>query len=182
MYKSCLLFVLHVLTAKIEVSMPVRSLNIDLSNAAICILSCSSEFMNKNLPSSQGFVLQKIGGGGRGGGWGWGKGVSHPCSAVWVYPVLDTHTSSDRKLSYSGPSQYALEEYSFLLCRFLYTINFTTLSFFCDCYGFLKKTKKKEKYYYFYPSLTPISPLESNLFYYILTEKNASSMFQPQMN
>ena len=105
--------------------------------------------------------------------------VNHPCSAVWVYPVLDTHTSSDRKLSYSGPSQYALEEYSFLLCRFLYTINFTTLSFFCDCYGFLKKTKKKKKkkYYYFYPSLTPISPLESNLFYYILTEKNASSMF-----
>ena len=149
MYKSCLLFVLHVLTAKIEVSMPVRSLNIDLSNVAICILSCSSEFMNKNLPSSQGFVLQKIAGGGRGR---WGKGVSqsfgnvnHPCSAVWVYPVLDTHTSSDRKLSYSGPSQYALEEYSFLLCRFLYTINFTTLSFFCDCYGFLKKTKKKEK-------------------------------------
>ena len=142
MYKSCLLFVLHVLTTKIEVSMPVRSLNIDLSNAAICILSCSSEFMNKNLPSSQGFVLQKIGGGGRGGGWGWGKGVSHPCSAVWVYPVLDTHTSSDRKLSYSGPSQYELEEYSFLLCRFLYTINFTTLSFFCDCYGFLKKKKK----------------------------------------
>ena len=75
------------------------------------------------------------------GGGGWGKGVSHPCSAVWVYPVLDTHTSSDRKLSYSGPSQYELEEYSFLLCRFLYTIDFTTLPFFCDCYGFLKKKK-----------------------------------------
>ena len=94
--------------------------------------------------------------------------MSHPCSAVWVHPVLDTHTSSDRKLSYSGPSQYELEEYSFLLCRFLYTINFTTLPFFCDCYGFLKK---KKKYYYFYLSLTAISPLESNLFYYILTEK-----------
>ena len=26
-----------------------------------------------------------------------------------------------------------------LLCRFLYTINFTALSFFCVCYGFLKK-------------------------------------------
>ena len=46
MYKSCLLFVLHVLTTKIELSMPVQSLNIDLSNAAICILSCSNAFMN----------------------------------------------------------------------------------------------------------------------------------------
>ena len=40
MYKSCPLFVL---TTKIELSMPVQSLNIDLSNAAICRLSCSSE-------------------------------------------------------------------------------------------------------------------------------------------
>ena len=60
-----------------------------------------------------------------------------------------------------------------LLCRFLYTINFTALSFFCVCYGFVKK-----KYCYFYLSLIPISPLESNLFYHILTEKkNDSSMF-----
>ena len=55
-----------------------------------------------------------------------------------------------------------------LLCRFLYTINFTALSFFCVCYGFLKK---KKKYCYFYLSLIPISPLESKLFYHILTEK-----------
>ena len=55
MYKFYLLCVLHVLTTKIELSMPVRSLNIDLSNAAICILSCSSAFMKKDLPGSQGF-------------------------------------------------------------------------------------------------------------------------------
>ena len=53
-----------------------------------------------------------------------------------------------------------------LLCRFLYTINFTALSFFCVCYGFLK-----QKYCYFYLSLIPISPFESNLFYHIVTEK-----------
>ena len=29
-----------------------------------------------------------------------------------------------------------------LFGRFLYTINFTALSFFCVCYGFLKKKKK----------------------------------------
>ena len=56
-----------------------------------------------------------------------------------------------------------------LFGRFLYTINFTALSFFCVCYGFLKK--KKKKYCYFYLSLIAISPLESNLFYHILTEK-----------
>ena len=53
-YKSCPLFVLHILTTKIELSMPVHSLNIDLSNAAICILFCSSAFMKKDLPSSKG--------------------------------------------------------------------------------------------------------------------------------
>ena len=42
--------------------------------------------------------------------------VNHPCSAVWVYPVMDTHTSSDRKLNYAGQSQYELrQEHSFLL-------------------------------------------------------------------
>ena len=35
--------------------MPLQSLNIDLSNAAICILSCSSAFVKRDLPSSQGF-------------------------------------------------------------------------------------------------------------------------------
>ena len=35
--------------------MPVQSLKIDLSNAAIFILSCSSAFVKKDLPSSQGF-------------------------------------------------------------------------------------------------------------------------------
>ena len=58
-----------------------------------------------------------------GGGGGGEEGVSqsvgnvnHPCSAVWVYLVLDTHTSRDRNLSYSGPSQYELrQEYSFLI-------------------------------------------------------------------
>ena len=53
-YKSCPLFVLHIPTTKIELSMPVHSLNIDLSNSAICILSYSSAFMKKDLPSSQG--------------------------------------------------------------------------------------------------------------------------------
>ena len=63
---------------------------------------------------------------------------------------VDTHTSSDRKLSYAGQSQYELrQEYSFilfskdfivtlLLCRVLYAINFTIL-FFSDFDGFLKK-------------------------------------------
>ena len=72
MYKFCLLFVLHVLTTKIELSMSVRSLNIDLSNAAICILSCSSAFMKKDHLGSQGFIPKKIGGGdggGEGGGY-----------------------------------------------------------------------------------------------------------------
>ena len=54
MYRSCLLFVLHVLTTKIEVSMPVQSLNIDLSNAAICILSCSSAFMEYKIGGAVG--------------------------------------------------------------------------------------------------------------------------------
>ena len=39
MYKSCLLFVLHVLTTKIELIMPVRSLNIDLSNLFIYLFA-----------------------------------------------------------------------------------------------------------------------------------------------
>ena len=51
MYKSSPLFVL---TTKIELSMPVQFLKIDLSNAAIRILSCSSAFMKKDLPSSRG--------------------------------------------------------------------------------------------------------------------------------
>ena len=72
----------------------------------------------------------RSGGGGRKGVSQSFGNVNHPCIAVWIYPVFDTHTSSDRKLSYSGQSQYELrQEYSFLLCRFLYTINFTTLSF-----------------------------------------------------
>ena len=54
-YKSCPLFALHVVTTKSELSMPVLSLNIDLSNSAICILSYSSAFMEKDLSSSQGF-------------------------------------------------------------------------------------------------------------------------------
>ena len=74
MYKSCPLFVLHVLTTKIELSMPVRSLNIDLSNAAICILSCSNAFLNPpRLTEFPGFPSlgngrREGGGGGRGGG------------------------------------------------------------------------------------------------------------------
>ena len=59
MYKFWLLFVFHVLTTKIELSMPVRSLYIDQSNAAICILSCSSAFMKKHLSGSQGSFLRK---------------------------------------------------------------------------------------------------------------------------
>ena len=35
--------------------MPVQSLNIDLSNAAICKLAFPSAFIKKELPSSQGF-------------------------------------------------------------------------------------------------------------------------------
>ena len=35
--------------------MPVQSLNIDLSNAAICKLAFSIAFMKKDLLSSQGF-------------------------------------------------------------------------------------------------------------------------------
>lgn len=35
--------------------MPVQSLNIDLSNAAICKRAFSSAFIKKELPSSQGF-------------------------------------------------------------------------------------------------------------------------------
>ena len=38
----------------------VQSLNIDLSNAAMCILSCSSAFVKKDLPSSQGFFQERI--------------------------------------------------------------------------------------------------------------------------
>ena len=53
-----------------------------------------------------------------------------------------------------------------LLCRLLYTINFTKLSFSV----FLTVSLKKNCY--FYLSLIPISSLESNLFYQILTEKS----------
>ena len=103
MYKSCLLFVLLVLTTKIELSMPVQSLNIDLSNAAICILSCSSAFMKKGVPR---FSFLRKGGGRRGEGVSLSFGnVNHPCSAVWVYPVLGTHTSSYRKFIHARPSQ-----------------------------------------------------------------------------
>ena len=52
-----------------------------------------------------------------------------------------------------------------LLCRFLYTINLTSLSFSV----FL--TVSLKNYCYFYLSLIPTSSLESNLFYHILTEK-----------
>ena len=143
MYKSCLLFVLHVLTTKIELSMLVQSLDIDLSNAAICRLSCSSAFMNLRPTEFPGFLFleNRRRGGGGGGRDGASQSIgnfNHPCSAVWVYPVLGTHTSSYRKLIHDGPSRYELrQEYSFLLlnkalillCNFLYTINFTTLSF-----------------------------------------------------
>ena len=102
MYKSCPLFVL---LTKIKLRMPIQSLNIDLCNAAICRLSCSSEFMKKELPSENRRNRRR-------GGREVGKGTlqsfgnfNHPCSAVCVYPVLDTHTSSYRKLSYAGPSQ-----------------------------------------------------------------------------
>ena len=53
-----------------------------------------------------------------------------------------------------------------LLCRVLYTINFTILSLPV----FLMVSLKK-KYCYFYLSMTPTSSLESNFFYHILTEK-----------
>ena len=107
----------------------------------------------------------------------------------YIYPVLDTHTSSYRKLSYAGPSQYELrQEYSFLLfskafivtlllCRVLYTINFTILSFSVFVIVSLKK------YCYFHLSLIPTQPLESNLFYHNYpNRKNVSSMFQPEVN
>ena len=63
MYKSRPLFVLYVLTTKIKLRMPTQSLNIDLSNAASCRLSCSSEFMKKT-------YRVRIGGIGGGGGEG----------------------------------------------------------------------------------------------------------------
>ena len=87
---------------------------------------------------------------------------------------MDTRTSSDRKLSYAGPSQYELrQEYSFLLFSkaflalqgFLFH-KFNDFIFFCVFDGFLKK-----KYGYFYLSLIPTLSLESNLFYHIPTEK-----------
>ena len=52
-----------------------------------------------------------------------------------------------------------------LLCRVLYTINFTILSLPV----FLMVSLKK--YCYFYLSLIPTSSLEGNLFYHILTVK-----------
>ena len=58
-----------------------------------------------------------------------------------------------------------------LLCKFLYSINFTTLSFSV----FLMVSLKK--YCYFYLSLIPTSSLESNLFYHILTEKTFPRCF-----
>ena len=100
MYKSCPLFVI---TTKIELSIPLQSLNINLSNAAICILSCSSAFVKKDLPSSQGFFPREDKGDREGPlyhllflslenrRWGRGRGegasqsfgkFNHPCSAV----------------------------------------------------------------------------------------------------
>ena len=128
MYKSCPLFVV---TTKIELSMPVQSLNIHLSR----------------------FPVYPARVGGRGGG---GRrrrhNQLHPCSAVSVYPVLDTRTSSYKKLSYAGRrSTNFLKSTVFfylarllLLCRFLYTINVYDFIFFCVFHGFLKK-----KYFYF---------------------------------
>ena len=118
MHKVCPLFFR---TKKKEFIMHVQSLNIDLSNAAICRLACSSAFMKEDLLSCEGFFPQKIGGEGRGGGREDGASLSvgnfrYPCSAVPVYQVLDTHTSSYRKLSYAGTSHYELrQEQSFLL-------------------------------------------------------------------
>ena len=56
-----------------------------------------------------------------------------------------------------------------LLCRVLYTINFTILSL--PVFLMVSLKKKKRKYRYFYLSMIPTSSLESNLFYHILTEK-----------
>ena len=86
---------------RIELSMPVQSLNIDLSNAAICKRAFSSAFIKKELPSSFSLKNRRREGGGEGKREGGRR---------------DTHTSSYRKLSYAGPSQCELrQEYSFLL-------------------------------------------------------------------
>ena len=69
MYKFYLLCVLHVLTTKIELSMPVRSLNIHLSKAAIYILSGSSAFTKTRPSGFPGFLsLENRRRGGEGGG------------------------------------------------------------------------------------------------------------------
>ena len=46
---------------------PVQSHNVDLSNAVICSLACSSALINRDVPSSQSFFPYKMGGE-RGGG------------------------------------------------------------------------------------------------------------------
>ena len=122
MYKSCLLFVLHSLTTKTELIMLVQYLKIDLTNAAICILSYSSAFMNVDLLNSQSFFPQNIGGGSGGGGGGGSSqsigNVNHPCAVLFgytrswipIHQVIGSYVMLDRR------RQYELrQEYSFLL-------------------------------------------------------------------
>ena len=89
MYKSRPLFVLYVLTTKIKLRMPTQSLNIDLSNAASCRLSCSSEFMKKTYRVRIGGI-----GSGEGGGGGGGRGRHNHLGPLITPAVLYGYTQS----------------------------------------------------------------------------------------
>ena len=155
MYKSCPLFVI---TTKIELSMPVRSLNINLSNAAIRILSCSSAFVKKDLPSSHGFFPREDKGDWEGPiyhllllslenrRWGRGIGASqsfgnfnlitpsvlygYTRSWIHIHQVTGSLVMPDRcSTNFVKSTVFFYLARLLLLCRFKYTINFTTLSF-----------------------------------------------------
>ena len=58
--------------------MPVQSLNIDLSNVAICKRAFSSAFIKKELPSSFSLKNRRREGGGGGGGEEGGREEGYP--------------------------------------------------------------------------------------------------------
>ena len=105
MYKSCPLFVLHVLTTKIE-----------CSYLHTFLVECVYEERPTEFPGFHSLENRRQGEAGRGRHKHLGTLITRAVLYGWVYTVLDTHTSSDSKLSYAGTSQYELrQECSFLL-------------------------------------------------------------------
>ena len=113
-----------------------------------------------------------------------GKLYGYTRSWIPIHQVIGSQVMPDRRsTNFVKSTVFFYLARLLLLCRVLYTINFTILSLPV----FLMVSLEK-KYCYFYLRLIPTSSLEGNLFYHILTgkkkkkkkKKNVSSVFYPE--